>query len=90
MAHIISTDPITLGATVTVNSFGHDYSAIVLELKPRTALIQYTNKSGNEWTLRVKRTDVADPTARQPSPRRSTRVRPSRRGRPVRCPSGWC
>lgn len=54
---------LTVGCSVPVNSFGYLYTAEVIELKERTAMIRYTNKGGTVWTLRVKRDDIAAPTA---------------------------
>lgn len=56
---------ITLDSTVTINSFGHDYTGTVVELKDRTCKVRYTNKGGREYTLQVKRTDVAEASAAQ-------------------------
>lgn len=67
MARINSATPIAavVGGTLPIFSFGYSYTAEVLEVKERTALVRYTNKGGKEWTLRVKRNDVAAPTAEQ-------------------------
>ncbi len=68
MAHLLAvyTNPV-LGQQVRVNSFGHDYTAEVIEIKPRTMKVRYTNGQGNVWTPSVKRTDVAAPTEAQKS-----------------------
>lgn len=66
MAHLLAvyTNP-TLGLQVRVNSFGYDYTAEVIEVKPRTLKVRYQNAQGNVWTPSVKRTDVAAPTEAQ-------------------------
>lgn len=67
MAKIHSLVPVTpiVGETIPVYSFGHRYKATVLKVNPRTVEVTYTNKSGNVWTLTVKRNDVAAPTEAQ-------------------------
>ena len=65
MAKLIGTSALTLGATVTIKSFGNEYTGTVTELKARTALVRYVNKGGKTYELRVQRTDIAAPTAEQ-------------------------
>lgn len=65
MAQVIGTPALSLGTSVTIKSFGHNYTGIVTELKARTAMIRYVNKGGTTYDMRVKRTDIAGPTAEQ-------------------------
>lgn len=85
MASIIRAEgerhPLTVGCSVPVSSFGYNYSAEVIELKERTAMIRYTNKGGTVWTLRVKRDDIAAPTAaKKAATERGVKTRTLRNG----------